>query len=130
MVAKVQSMVAAAVLLAVVLLAGVESRHSRAASPPQQRELIGLSVPSQVATIAPEQSGQIVAAGQSASSAWENCQQVVIVAVCAEMLGLMQWMLECDERQDTSFSPPWCCILIFGLLQYPPLFVHFEWIHG
>ena len=60
MVAKILSLIAAGVLLAMVLVVGVEGHGSPVVQAPPQRDLIGLSVPSQVATIAPEQSGQIV----------------------------------------------------------------------
>lgn len=61
MIAKGLSLISASVLLAALLLPGVEGRQRRPSDLRQPQELLGLSVPSQVATIAPEQSGKIVA---------------------------------------------------------------------
>ena len=42
----------------------------------------------------PISTAQIIATGTTARAAWETSQQVCVVTACAEMLGLMQWMLE------------------------------------
>ena len=45
---------------------------------------------------------QIVASGENARRAWEQSQQVALVAVTAEMLGLMQWMFETTVEHAKS----------------------------
>jgi alkylation response protein AidB-like acyl-CoA dehydrogenase len=41
----------------------------------------------------PVSSDQILARGEAACAAWQQSQSVATVAVCAEMLGAMEWML-------------------------------------